>query len=204
MQSEISKEMREKYLSVNGSSGGGLSSSTNSLSKKKSKKNFTFRRIGCGRFHFVCPLRQSTVRYLILSIFSFFVLCSSLAMLFCFLRGWWIFTSTNNRSYGPDAEQYWWQGTTVYEIFPSSFKDTDGDGFGDFNGISEQVGYLRSLGVSAVRLSSIFAALDYPQRFEHVLDFEAVDPHLGKWTDFLKMVRLLLYMLFIKFNFNPD
>lgn len=204
MQSEISKEMREKYLSVNGSSGGGLSSSTNSLSKKKSKKNFTFRRIGCGRFHFVCPLRQSTVRYLILSIFSFFVLCSSLAMLFCYLRGWWIFTSTNNRSYGPDAEQYWWQGTTVYEIFPSSFKDTDGDGFGDFNGISEQVGYLRSLGVSAVRLSSIFAALDYPQRFEHVLDFEAVDPHLGKWTDFLKMVRLLLYMLFIKFNFNPD
>lgn len=193
MQSEISKEMREKYLSVNGtgsiSSGPSNDSSKASKAKAKKKKSFTFHRIGCGRYGFLCPLRQSTLRCLSLVLLLFIFIFGSLGLWFAYSRHWWIFARSNSRPYGPDPDQYWWQGTTFYEIFPASFKDTDGDGFGDLEGVVEQVAYLRSLGVSAVRLSSVFSALDYPQRFDNVLNFYTVDPHLGRFQDFIKLVR---------------
>jgi len=189
MHSEMSKEMRDKYLQVNGTSAGHTTSSG------KKKKNFTFRRIGSGKYGFVCPLRSSTVRCFSLLLFVLLILSTALSLFFCYLRGWWIFKSSSPKNFGPDPDQYWWQGTTFYEIFPPSFKDSDGDGYGDLEGIIEQVPYLRSLGVSAVRLNSIFAALDYPQRFDNVLNHFAVDPHLGRFQDFLRMVNNVVLII---------
>ncbi|XP_054169112.1 alpha-glucosidase-like [Oppia nitens] len=88
-------------------------------------------------------------------------------------------------------ETNWWRRSTFYEIFVSSFKDSDGDGFGDFNGLRDKIYYFKELGVNAVRLNSIFSALDYPHRYDNVLDFYNVDPHLGKMNHFLELVKEL-------------
>jgi len=78
----------------------------------------------------------------------------------------------------------WWKESILYEIFPASFKDSDNDGFGDFQGIRSKISYLKDLGVTGIRLSSIFSALDYPYQFDHVIDFKDVDSKLGSLRDF--------------------
>lgn len=50
----------------------------------------------------------------------------------------------------------WLDDAVFYEIFPSSFKDSDGDGIGDFRGIVEKLGYIRNLGFNAIRLAPCF------------------------------------------------
>lgn len=83
----------------------------------------------------------------------------------------------------------WWQGAAFYEVFPASFQDTDGDGFGDMKGLVERLDYIQNLSVNVVRLSSIFSALDYPLEYEHVIDFANIDPHLGRIEDFQEVVK---------------
>ncbi|MFW6317984.1 MAG: alpha-amylase family glycosyl hydrolase, partial [Halorubrum sp.] len=51
------------------------------------------------------------------------------------------------------ADRQWWHEATVYQIYPKSFFDADGDGVGDLPGITEKVDYLDELGVDAVWLS---------------------------------------------------
>jgi alpha-glucosidase len=50
----------------------------------------------------------------------------------------------------------WWQESTVYQIYPRSFQDSNGDGVGDLNGIASRLDYLVELGVDAIWLSPIF------------------------------------------------
>lgn len=84
----------------------------------------------------------------------------------------------------------WWKEGIFYEIFPASFKDTNSDGFGDLNGIREKLSYLKSdLGVTGIRLNSIFKSLDYPFQYDHVVDFKSIDPHIGTFEDFVQLVR---------------
>jgi alpha-glucosidase len=52
--------------------------------------------------------------------------------------------------------QPWWHRTTVYHIYPRSFKDANGDGIGDLRGIAEELGYLQDLGVETLFISSFF------------------------------------------------
>ncbi|XP_077521666.1 putative alpha-glucosidase isoform X2 [Amblyomma americanum] len=88
-----------------------------------------------------------------------------------------------------DPQRSWWQGAVVYEVFVASFVDSDGDGFGDFHGLSTRLDYIRHrIGASAVRLTSVFSALDYPLEYEHIIDFDNVDPHLGHMEDFAAFV----------------
>jgi alpha-glucosidase len=50
----------------------------------------------------------------------------------------------------------WWQDGVIYQIYPRSFQDTDGDGIGDLAGITNRLSYLRDLGVDAIWLSTFF------------------------------------------------
>ena len=50
----------------------------------------------------------------------------------------------------------WWKKSVVYQIYPRSFKDSNGDGFGDLNGIIEKLDYIKKLGADAVWLSPVF------------------------------------------------
>ena len=58
-------------------------------------------------------------------------------------------------------EQKWWKTSVIYQIYPRSFKDSDGDGIGDLNGIIEKLDYLEELGIDAVWLSPVCNCLLY-------------------------------------------
>jgi alpha-amylase len=65
------------------------------------------------------------------------------------------------------GEQRWWHTATVYEIWPRSFKDSDGDGSGDFNGMTSKLDHLQALGVNAIWLTPVFETPSY-----HGYDFQ--------------------------------
>ena len=57
-----------------------------------------------------------------------------------------------------DSDLSWWQKTNAYEVYVSSFQDTDGNGYGDINGITEHLDHFETLGVGAVWLTPVFAS----------------------------------------------
>ena len=85
------------------------------------------------------------------------------------------------------AEPAWWQRGVVYQIYPRSFQDSDGDGVGDLPGIVRRLDYLRWLGVDAVWISPFYPS---PMRdFGYdVTDHRAVDPVYGRLEDFDRIV----------------
>lgn len=60
---------------------------------------------------------------------------------------------------GPNTD--WWKNGVFYEIYPRSFKDSDGDGIGDIRGIIQQLDYLKELGITGAWLSPIFKVFFY-------------------------------------------
>jgi alpha-glucosidase len=77
----------------------------------------------------------------------------------------------------------WWRQAVVYEIYPRSFADSDGDGLGDLRGIFSRVPYLASLGVDAVWLSPYYPSALVDGGYD-VDDYRNVDPQLGTLADF--------------------
>ncbi|MFP3386484.1 alpha-amylase family glycosyl hydrolase, partial [Tritonibacter sp. SIMBA_163] len=58
----------------------------------------------------------------------------------------------------PAIDRKWWHTATVYQIYPRSFCDSDGDGVGDIQGIISRLDYLQSLGITVIWLSPIFTS----------------------------------------------
>jgi alpha-glucosidase len=85
---------------------------------------------------------------------------------------------------------HFWRTAVVYQIYPRSFADSNGDGIGDLPGITSRVGYLRSLGVDAVWLSPFYPSALADGGYD-VDDHREVDPRLGTLTDFDAMVTAL-------------
>lgn len=81
------------------------------------------------------------------------------------------------------------KGKVVYQIYPKSYKDTTGNGIGDFRGIIEKIPYLAKLGVDMVWLNPFYPS---PQRDNgyDISDYMAVDPLFGDMADFEEMVRI--------------
>ncbi|QIK79957.1 alpha-glucosidase [Sphingomonas piscis] len=86
-----------------------------------------------------------------------------------------------------DATQPWWRGAAIYQIYPRSFADSNGDGVGDLPGITERLDYVAGLGVDAVWLSPFFKS---PMRdFGYdVADYCDVDAIFGTIADFRALV----------------
>ncbi|WP_308798649.1 glycoside hydrolase family 13 protein [Agromyces silvae] len=84
----------------------------------------------------------------------------------------------------------WWRQAAVYQIYPRSFADSDGDGIGDLRGITSRVPYLRELGVDAVWLSPFYPSALADGGYD-VDDYRDVDPRLGTLDDFDEMVAAL-------------
>ena len=81
----------------------------------------------------------------------------------------------------------WWKHAVIYEIYPRSFQDSNGDGIGDLNGITERLDYLQSLGVDAVWLSPIYPSPQVDFGYD-ISDYENVDPQYGTLADFDRLV----------------
>jgi alpha-glucosidase len=76
----------------------------------------------------------------------------------------------------------WWQRGAIYQIYPRSFADSDGDGVGDLRGIADRVDYLASLGIEAIWLSPIFTSPMADFGYD-VSDYCDVDPTFGTLAD---------------------
>ncbi|KQO61273.1 glycoside hydrolase family 13 protein [Curtobacterium sp. Leaf261] len=81
----------------------------------------------------------------------------------------------------------WWRQAVVYQVYPRSFADTDGDGLGDIAGVTSRIGYLRELGVDAIWLSPFYPSALADGGYD-VADPRDVDPKLGSLEDFDALV----------------
>ncbi len=81
------------------------------------------------------------------------------------------------------SEENWWKNAVIYEIYPRSFQDSNGDGIGDLNGITERLDYLKQLGVDAIWLSPIYPSPQVDFGYD-ISDYENIDPQYGTLADF--------------------
>jgi len=76
----------------------------------------------------------------------------------------------------------WWRGAVVYQIYPRSFRDTNGDGVGDLQGVIDKLDYVASLGVDAIWISPFFRSPMKDYGYD-VADYRDVDPLFGSLAD---------------------
>jgi len=81
----------------------------------------------------------------------------------------------------------WWRQAVVYQVYPRSFADLNGDGLGDIRGVTSRVPYLRALGVDAIWLSPFYPSALADGGYD-VADYRDVDPRLGTLDDFDALV----------------
>ena len=81
----------------------------------------------------------------------------------------------------------WWKRAVIYEVYPRSFQDSNGDGIGDLNGITDRLDYLQALGVDAIWLSPIYPSPQVDFGYD-ISNYEAIDPQYGTLADFDKLV----------------
>lgn len=81
----------------------------------------------------------------------------------------------------------WWRGCVIYQVYPRSFQDTNGDGIGDLPGVIERLSYIASLNVDAIWLSPFFKSPQADMGYD-VSDYLAVDPMFGTLEDFDRLV----------------
>jgi alpha-glucosidase len=85
------------------------------------------------------------------------------------------------------AGRQWWRGAVIYQVYPRSFLDTDGDGVGDLPGIVERLDYIASLGVDAIWVSPFFTSPMADFGYD-IADFRGVDPLFGTLADFDRLL----------------
>ena len=87
----------------------------------------------------------------------------------------------------PAFPSEWYDHAVIYEIYPRSFQDSNGDGIGDINGITSRLDYLKDLGIDAIWITPIYPspAVDYGY---DISDYTAIDPKYGNMADFDRLV----------------
>ena len=81
----------------------------------------------------------------------------------------------------------WWKEAIVYQIYPRSFCDSNGDGIGDLNGITSKLDYLKELGIDVIWLSPVYKSPNDDNGYD-ISDYEAIMTEFGTMDDFDKML----------------
>jgi oligo-1,6-glucosidase len=107
-----------------------------------------------------------------------------------------------------DLDRAWWKERVLYQIYPQSFQDTDGDGFGDFPGVIERLDYLESLGIGMVWMNPFFESPLVDNGYD-VADYKAILPRYGTMADFDEMLagmqeRDIKFVLDVVVNHSSD
>ena len=118
----------------------------------------------------------------------------SLVLAYCF--------TFQARAQPAPIDQEWWKHAVIYEIYPRSFQDSNGDGTGDLNGITERLDYLQFLGVDAIWIAPMYPSPQVDFGYD-ISDYENVDPQYGTLADFDRLtaeakkrnIRVLLDMV---------
>ena len=79
-------------------------------------------------------------------------------------------------------EPKWWQNAVIYQIYPKSFQDSNGDGIGDLKGIIQRMGYLGKLGIDAIWLSPVYKSPQADNGYD-ISDYQDIDPIFGSLED---------------------
>ncbi len=85
------------------------------------------------------------------------------------------------------ASEPWWRHALIYEIYPRSFADANGDGVGDLNGITRHLDYLAELGVDAIWIAPFYPSPQVDFGYD-ISDYNAIDPRYGTMADFERLV----------------
>lgn len=75
----------------------------------------------------------------------------------------------------------------VYQVYPKSFQDSNGDGIGDLKGITFRLDYLKKLGIDAIWLSPVYQSPQVDNGYD-ISDYEAIDPQYGTMADMDKLI----------------
>ncbi|HZD75991.1 MAG TPA: alpha-glucosidase [Acidobacteriaceae bacterium] len=81
----------------------------------------------------------------------------------------------------------WWKHAVIYEVYPRSFQDSNGDGVGDLNGITSRLDYLKALGVDAIWLTPIYPSPQVDFGYD-ISNYVAIDPAYGTMADFDRLL----------------
>jgi alpha-glucosidase len=81
----------------------------------------------------------------------------------------------------------WWKHAVVYEIYPRSYQDSNGDGIGDLNGITSRLGYLQNIGVDAVWIAPMYPSPQVDFGYD-ISNYESVDPQYGTLADMDRLI----------------
>ena len=85
------------------------------------------------------------------------------------------------------ATDPWWKHAVIYEIYPRSFQDSDGDGIGDVKGITQRLDYLKELGIDCIWITPMYPSPGIDYGYD-ISDYTALDPAYGTMADFDRLV----------------
>ena len=81
----------------------------------------------------------------------------------------------------------WWKESVVYQVYPRSFCDSNGDGMGDINGITSKLDYLQELGINVIWLSPVYQSPNDDNGYD-ISDYQAIMKEFGTMEDFDRML----------------
>jgi alpha-glucosidase len=111
----------------------------------------------------------------------------------CLLAAWSVAWAEGLRGAAPAAPpaaaqaEPWWKHAVIYEIYPRSFQDSNGDGIGDLNGIAQRLGYLEALGVDAIWIAPMYPSPQVDFGYD-ISDYQNVDTQYGTLADFDRLL----------------
>lgn len=82
----------------------------------------------------------------------------------------------------------WWKHAVIYEVYPRSFQDSNGDGIGDINGIASRLDYFKTLGVGAIWITPMYPSPQVDFGYD-IANYEAIDPQYGTMADFDNLLK---------------
>ena len=85
-------------------------------------------------------------------------------------------------------EKKWWHSSVVYQIYPRSFQDSNGDGIGDIQGIIQRLSYLADLGIDAIWLSPVYQSPNDDNGYD-ISDYQAISPEFGTMDDMDELIQ---------------
>ena len=87
-----------------------------------------------------------------------------------------------------EKQLHWWQKAVIYQIYPRSFCDSNGDGIGDINGIISKLDYVKELGVDAIWLSPVFKSPQDDNGYD-ISDYQDIEPLFGSLEDMRRLLK---------------
>ncbi len=81
------------------------------------------------------------------------------------------------------AKYHWWQTGIIYQVYPRSFQDSNGDGIGDLEGIVQRLDYLKWLGITAIWISPVYPSPMADFGYD-ISDYKGIHPLFGSMEDF--------------------